>query len=85
MSNCSHSRIDWNSTVLCFKHGGINICPICEASLIHHINMGNLVAAYTCVTYISISLLEGAGVGGGEARHRKHNGSLVAIVCQTVW
>ena len=41
MSNCSQNCwIDWNSAVLCFKRlfhiRGMNVCPICEASLSHH-------------------------------------------------
>ena len=41
MSNCSQNCwINWNSAVLCIKrlfpHRGMNVCPICEASLSHH-------------------------------------------------
>ena len=35
-----------------FSRRGINVCPVCEASLSHHIlYLGNLVAVYTCITY----------------------------------
>ena len=33
----------------------MNVCPICEASLIHYtLYMGNLVAVYTCITYFPV-------------------------------
>ena len=41
ISNCSQNCwIDWNSAMLCFKwlflHRGMNVIPICAASLSHH-------------------------------------------------
>ena len=37
-------------------HRGMNVCPICEASISHHtLCMGNLVPiiAYTCIKYFT--------------------------------
>ena len=34
----------------------MNICPICEASLSYHtLYVGNLVPAYTCITYFPVA------------------------------
>ena len=41
-------RLEFCRAVPTFSHRGMNVCPICEASLSHHtLYMGNLVPAYT--------------------------------------
>ena len=61
MYDCSHNCwIDWNPAVLYFKRfspqRGMNVCLICESSLSHHaLKMGNLIPAYTCITYFPVT------------------------------
>ena len=56
------------------SHRGKNVCPICEASLSHHtLYMGNLVPAYTCITYFP--------VGKNKKRlPKKHNKTAIDFV-----
>ena len=50
----------WNDVplqpkLLFHSHWSMYVCPICEASLIHHtLYMRHLVAAYTCITYFPV-------------------------------